>query len=195
MILEGLVTTLGDNGEMHMAPMGSHIDGPVFQHIELRPYSTSQTYRNLTRRGEGVLHVTDDVLLLARAAIGTVANAPWRPATVVRGCVLADCCRYFEFRIQAHDDSREPVRIAAEIVHAGRCRDFLGFNRGKHAVVEAAILATRTAFLPSDHILAEFARLRVLVEKTGGPAEHAAFEELEKFVAGQADDKGASLDR
>jgi hypothetical protein len=72
--------------------------------------------------------------------------------------------------------------MTAEIVHAERKRDFFGFNRAKHAVVEAAILATRTAFLPAEQVAAEFARLRVLVEKTGGPAEHEAFSLLAKTV-------------
>ena len=72
--------------------------------------------------------------------------------------------------------------MAAEVVHAGHKRDFFGFNRAKHAVVEAAILATRTAFLPAEQIAAEFGRLRVLVEKTGGPDEHAAFALLTEFV-------------
>ena len=36
----------------------------------LRPFHTSTTYHNLKARGEGVLHVTDDVLLLAQTAIG-----------------------------------------------------------------------------------------------------------------------------
>jgi hypothetical protein len=64
----------------------------------------------------------------------------------------------------------------------GRNRDFFGFNRGKHAVVEAAILATRVALLPKDSILAEFDRLRILVEKTGGQPEHEALALLTDYV-------------
>ena len=64
----------------------------------------------------------------------------------------------------------------------GRQRDFFGFNRGKHAVVEAAILATRVAFLPRDDVLAEFRKLAVLVDKTGGPRERAAFTLLHRYV-------------
>ena len=58
------------------------------------------------------------------------------------------------------------------MVHVGRHRDFFGFNRAKHAVVEAAILATRTDFLPLAEIEAEYRKLAVLVDKTGGEAEH-----------------------
>jgi uncharacterized protein len=68
------------------------------------------------------------------------------------------------------------------VVDRGTIREFFGFNRAKHAVVEAAILATRTAFLPPEEIRGEFARLAVLVEKTGGPREHEAFEFLERFI-------------
>ena len=71
-----------------------------------------------------------------------------------------------------------------DVVDQGRLRDFFGFNRGKHAVVEAAILATRTEFLPADEILSQFERLRVLVEKTGGPAEQRAFEFLHDVSSG-----------
>ena len=77
------------------------------------------------------------------------------------------------------DDREERVTIEAEVVHSGRGRDFFGFNRAKHAVLEAAILATRTAFLPLDDIAAEFRKLAVIVQKTGGPQEHAAFALLE----------------
>jgi hypothetical protein len=195
MILEGLVTTLDANDAMHLAPMGPHVEGPTFMRFELRPFPSSQTFRNLQRHGEGVLHVTDDVLLLARAAIGSAADASWRAATVVRGCVLADCCRYFEFRVQSLDETHDRVRIAAKVVHAERQRDFFGFNRAKHAVVEAAILASRTAILPLDHIAAEFVRLRVLVGKTGGPAEHEAMNLLERFVADLTHGKSPSIDR
>jgi hypothetical protein len=184
LVLEGLVTTLDAAGGPHLAPMGPHVEGSVFSRFVLRPYPTSQTYRNLLAHGEGVLHVSDDVLLLARAAIGPVEPPPaCSPAAYVRGWVLRDACRYFEFRVAAIDDSQERVRIEGEVVHAGRLRDFFGFNRAKHAVVEAAILATRTAFLPPDEIAAEYRRLAVLVDKTGGAQEKAAFELLRAHLS------------
>ena len=51
-----------------------------------------------------------------------------------------------------------------------------------HAVVEAAILATRTAFLPREQILADYDKLAVLVEKTGGEREREAFALLRQHV-------------
>ena len=43
----------------------------------------------------------------------------------------------------------------AETVAEGRRRDFFGLNRAKHAVVEAAILATRVPLLPLEAIFAD----------------------------------------
>jgi hypothetical protein len=182
MILEGIVTTIGLKGEINVAPMGPRADDTM-QRFVLRPYQTATTYRNLKYHGEGVLHVTDDVWLLAQAAIGPVDPPPEMfPAATVRGQVLAGTCRWYEFRVTRLDDREERTTIECEVVHTGRLRDFFGFNRAKHAVVEAAILATRTDFLPITEIRSEFERLAVLVRKTGGDAEHRAFEFLSDHI-------------
>jgi hypothetical protein len=181
MILEGLVTTAGADGAMHLAPMGPRVE-PDWSGFLLRPFPTSQTYRNLKAHGEGVLHVTDDVLLLAQAAVGRAALPSSRPAERVRGFVLTGACRFYEFVVRSIDESQERVQIRTEVVHRGTFREFFGLNRAKHAVVEAAILATRLHLLPIEEIRAEYRKLRVLVEKTGGPAEHAAFDFLTEHV-------------
>jgi uncharacterized protein len=151
--------------------------------LVLRPFRTADTYRNLKAHGEGVFHVTDDVLLLAKTAVGSVTPLPpMMPASQVRGHVLEGACRYYEFRVLAVDDLDQRARFEAEVVHCGHLRDFFGFNGGKHAVLEAAILATRISLLPASEIRAEFARLRILVEKTGGAQENEAFVFLSQYV-------------
>jgi hypothetical protein len=181
-ILEGIVTTVSPEGIVNIAPMGPQVE-PAMTRFLLRPFRTAQTYRNLKAHGEGVLHVTDDVLLLAKAALGPVEPPPAIfAAQRVRGFVLQNSCRYYEFRVISLDDCEERTRIDAEVVHSDRLRDFFGLNRAKHAVVEAAILATRTDFLPLDEIVAEYRRLAVLVNKTGGEQEHEAFALLQDHV-------------
>ena len=183
MILEGIVTTISPTGDVHIAPMGPRVDADMRRFL-LRPFNTAQTYRNLCRHGEGVLHVTDDVLLLARAAVGRViALPPLMPARAIRGWVLRDACRAYEFRVVSIDDRAERASIEVEVVHHGTLRDFFGFNRAKHAIVEAAILATRTDFLPLAEIEAEYRKLEALVQKTGGAQEKEAFHFLQDYVA------------
>ncbi len=182
MILEGIVTTINADGTTNISPMGPLVDAEM-SHFVLRPYQTSTTYTNLRRTGEGVFHVTDDVLLLARSAVGPVEPEPsLMDAKSIEGRVLADACRWYEFRASNIDDREQRVTIAATVVDRGTIREFFGFNRAKHAVLEAAILATRVDFLPHDEICAEIERLRSPVAKTAGPQETEAFAFLEKFI-------------
>ena len=182
MILEGIVTTLNDDETPNVAPMGPIVD-EALQTLQLRPFVTSHTYRNLTQRPCGVFHVIDDVLLLARAAIDRWESAPETfAASQIEGRVIASSCRWYEFVVEHLDDGHERTDILARVVHRGRIRDFFGFNRAKHAVLEAAILATRLHILPVNEIRQQMQRLRIPVEKTAGPAETEAFELLECYI-------------
>lgn len=182
MIVEGIVTSLNAAGELNVAPMGPIVDEAMTT-LLLRPFQTSRTYRNLKEHPVGVFHIVDDVLLLAQAAIGRVEHLPPTfPAEKITGQVLRDACRWYEFEIEELDDSSERTRIQTRVVHTGRLRDFFGFNRAKHAVIEAAILATRLHLLPAAHVRQQWEWLRSPVEKTAGPRERAAFQLLDEFV-------------
>lgn len=182
MILEGLVTTISPDGRINLAPMGPIVDESLTT-LHLRPFQTSQTYRNLKQHPQGVFHITDDVLLIAQAAIGKLPALPELfPAERVRGWVIRSACRWYEFEVERFDDATERTNLHARVVHTGRLRDFLGFNRAKHAVLEAAILATRIHLLPRDELLRQFEALRSPVEKTAGPQEREAFALLERSV-------------
>jgi hypothetical protein len=189
MILEGLVTTTDPAGGLHVAAMGPSIDDHERQagrlsRLVLRPFPMSQTAANLLRSRVGVFHSSDDVLLLTRVVAGLLTEPPaTRPAEVVAGFVLADACRAWEFEVDAIDDSGQRLHLEARVVaeHAGR--PFLGFNRAAHAVVEAAILATRLQILDAAEVARQFGELGVLVEKTGGAREREAFALLAAVVA------------
>lgn len=182
MILEGIVTSLDAAGVLNVAPMGPIVD-EAMSTILLRPFQTSRTYRNLKEHPQGVLHVTDDVLLLARTAIGQLDEAPETiSAEKIKGRVLKSVCRWYEFEVTELDDSKERTQIECRVVNSGRLRDFFGFNRAKHAVLEAAILATRTHILPPEQIRQQLAALASPVEKTAGPDEEVAFSLLAEFV-------------
>ena len=66
-------------------------------------------------------------------------------------------------------DSTPPrSRIETAVVHRGMRREFIGFNRARHAVLEAAIYATRVHLLPRAFLDSELARLQIIVDKTAG---------------------------
>jgi hypothetical protein len=179
--LEGIVTTVNADGSANVAPMGPVVDDAMTR-LLLRPYQTSTTYKNLKRSGEGVLHVTDDVEMIARAAVGELPAPRLISAERVKGYIVADACRWYEFRVARLDDSRPRTEIEAEVAGRGRLRDFFGFNRAMHAVLEAAILATRIEFLPAQEVRDELERLAAPVEKTAGEPEQRAFDFLRQYV-------------
>lgn len=185
LILEGIVTTENEDGSVNISPMGPIVDTSMTT-LRLRPYRTSTTYRNLKRTGGGVFHVTDDVELLSRASVGDVVPAPvLQRYAPTGGWILSSACRWYAFTVEELDDESDRTDIHCAVTHRGRLRDFFGFNRAKHAVLEAAILATRTKFLPREQIHEEMKRLAPLVEKTAGEQERRAFDFLRRFIERQ----------
>lgn len=161
----------------------------------LRPWEGSRTWRNLCDTGRGVIHVTDDAFLIARAAIGdvdaaaltTTCSVPGEPESFAR---LVDCHRWFAIRIDTSiPDPTMPGRhiMRASCVGEGVVRPFFGFNRAKHAVLEAAILATRLQHLPAATIQRQLDDWAVAVQKTGGDDERAAWDLLRAFIRSQTE--------
>ncbi len=189
MILEGLITTCSPDGQPHLAAMGPEVD-PVelkagrIETLVLKPFATSQTARNLAATPAGVFQLTDDVLLLARTVAGSGPRPDFLPAAVIEGWRLAEAPMALEFRVISADRSGDRQRLVARVERVHQGRPLLGHVRARHAVVEAAILVTRLHMIPAPEIAARFAELRTLVEKTGGPEEHAALAILaERVVA------------
>ena len=69
--------------------------------------------------------------------------------------MLADACSWREVRVEAIDDDGERARVSTVVVGGGAGREFLGFNRACHAVLEASILASRAHLLDGEEIRAE----------------------------------------
>jgi hypothetical protein len=177
-IIETIVTTMDPAGAINFAPMGVEWGEDT---IVLKPFLETTTYRNVTATGVAVINLTDDAMLFAQGAISS-PQFPWIPATVVRGAVLEAACSWRELEVESIDSTPPRSRIVTRVRHSGTRREFLGFNRARHAVLEAAILATRTHLLPRDQIEAEFARLQVIVDKTAGPREQDAMTTLTEYV-------------
>lgn len=188
MIIESVFTTRDGDGNLNFSPMGV-VWGE--EEIVVKPYKTTTTYPNLVETEAGVVNIVDDVRFFARGAIGKPAF-PWFPAREVEGAVLEDVCSWRELEVVDVDDSGERARIRTRVVHREARREFVGFNRARAAVIEAAVLATRTEFLPIEKILGDLERLETIVEKTGGPVEHEAFDLLADHVDAEAERLGAT---
>jgi hypothetical protein len=177
-IIETIVTTMDSDGVINFAPMGVEWGDDT---IVLKPFLETTTFRNLSATGVAVINLTDDVMLFAQGAISS-PQFPSLPASVIHGAVLEAACSWRELEVLHIDATPPRSRIETREVHRGVRREFIGFNRARHAVLEAAILATRTHLLPAEQIGEEFARLQVIVDKTAGPREREAMELLTQYV-------------
>ena len=166
LILETVVTTNNPDGTVNCGAMGVEWGE---ERIVIKPFRGTRTLRNLRSTGEAVVNITDDILLFSQAALGD-------PHPPMAGTALADACSWREVRVEAIDDDGERARVSTVVVGGGAGREFLGFNRACHAVLEASILASRAHLLDGEEIRAELRGLQVLVDKTGGPREREAME-------------------
>jgi hypothetical protein len=180
MIIETIVTTMDAAGTVNVAPMGVEWTGGEESPV-LKPFLETVTYRNISATGVAVVNLIDDVRVFARAAISN-PDYDVEPAVAVRGVSLRDACSWRELTVTSIDSTPPRSRIATDIVHRGFRREFIGFNRARHAVLETAIYATRVHMLERDFLLSELARLQIIVDKTAGPAEHEAMALLSDYV-------------
>jgi len=72
--------------------------------------------------------------------------------------------------------------VRCRVVGRGWRRDFLGFNRARGAIIEAAILATRLHLHDPATVAEALDRYETIVEKTGDGIEMTAFEMIREFV-------------
>ncbi len=183
MIIESIVSTLDTDGQVNLAPMGVVWGDDT---LTIRPFKTTTTYRNLMSSRQAVVNITDNVLIFAQAAVSN-ASFPYLPAPHVRGVILQDACVFREVAVEKVDDTAERAEVLCRVVGSGRLRDFLAFNRGKNAVIEAAILATRLDLYGCERVRAAFREYEELVNKTGGEQEHAALAYLWDYIATRCD--------
>jgi hypothetical protein len=182
MILESIVTTVSTTGNVNIAPMGPVVDEQLTS-FRLRPYRGSTTFSNLQATRRAAIHVTDDCRIYAQAVMHCLPS-DYRTESIDSGrwFVLPNVCRYF--LVEASDWHEDGLRadVPCRVISSTDLRPFFGFNRAKHAVIEAAILASRVHLLNGEQVQKELEHLQVWVDKTGGHAEHEAFLQLKTFI-------------
>jgi hypothetical protein len=171
MIRETIVTTLNEEGQVHIAPLGLIVEEGGFI---IAPFRPSTTLDNLRATPYAVANFTDDVLVFAGCLTGR-KDWPTRPSTHVPGAVLEGALAHAELAVDHVQEDEQRPRFHCRVVHEANHAPFKGFNRAQAAVIEAAILASRLHMLPREKIERELGYLQIAVEKTAGPREHEAW--------------------
>jgi len=190
MIIETIITTIDPQETLNIAPMGPSFSDnfpwhdPIDHFFELRPFEPSTTLDNLQATACGVMNITDDVLLIAKAALNELATleVPVTPTQKIHGWHLAQACRCYEFTTSSFRQEGNRWMVNCKIVNVIQQRPMHGFNRAMFAVIEAAILATRIDWLPEDEVQRQLSDLQSLVAKTGGPREKEAWAFVTQWI-------------
>jgi hypothetical protein len=171
MIRETIVTTVSAEGRVHIAPIGIIADGAGWI---VAPFRPSTTLDNLRAVPFAVANFTDDVRIFAGCLTGRDAW-PAMAADVVPVPRLEAALAHAELAVDRVTEDDQRPRFHCRVVQAASHGSFVGLNRAKAAVVEAAILFSRVGFLPREKIEREIAYLATAVEKTAGPDEQEAW--------------------
>lgn len=175
MIRESIVTTLGADGRVHIAPLGLIAEsGGDREGWIVAPFKPSTTLDNLRANPHAVANFTDDVLVFAGCLTGK-RDWPTRPAVRVPGAVLEATLAHAELKVEHVQEDEQRPRFHCKVVYEASHAPFKGFNRAQAAVIETAILTSRLHMLPREKIERELAYLQIAVEKTAGPREHEAW--------------------
>jgi uncharacterized protein len=172
LIHECVVTTLTTEGRPHVAPLGLIEEGGYWIAAPFRP---SATLFNLEHNPKLTATFTDD----ARIFAGLVTGTRNFPLTDIEGWPaprLSVALAHAELEVERMEEDPVRPRFFCRVRRAESHRPFLGMNRARAAVLEAAILVTRLERLPREKIDSEIAYLRIAIDKTAGAAEREAWE-------------------
>ena len=186
MIHELIVTSLNEDGSVHIAPMGIRDEQG---RIMIAPFKPSTTLENILREQSVVINMTDDVEVFAGCLTGR-RDFSTLPAEKINGQVLEQALFHQELTVDEFQDDELRPKFFCKIVHEVIHAPFKGFNRAQAAVLEAAILVSRLHMLPMEKIDAEIQYHTIAIEKTAGEKEMRAWgwlmDKVEAFKQEQA---------
>jgi uncharacterized protein len=151
MIFETIITSVSNQGDVHVTPFGIQIQEGL---VIISPYKPSVTLENILATRHAVMNLTDDVRVFAGALTRRQA---WMlsPAVKVAGFRLTDTLAHKELKlVKVKEDTSRP-QLFLEVVYEEQHQLFQGFNRAQAAVIELAVLASRLNMLPKEKVLSE----------------------------------------
>ncbi len=171
MIKETIITKLNEDGSIHIAPMGVRHEDDYYV---IAPFKPSTTLKNLERSGQAVINMTDDVRIFAGCLTGHY-DWPTIDVSAINGKRLAAALSHIEIEVAHQEgDGLRPVFYCSE-KHQETHAPFMGLNRAKAAVLEAAVLVSRLHMLPDEKIDNEIEYLQIAIDKTASEHELEAW--------------------
>ncbi|MGQ9468291.1 MAG: DUF447 domain-containing protein [Nitrososphaerales archaeon] len=157
-IFEVIVSTYGINHMPNAAPMGVMTDD--MQRLLIRPYTTSQTYRNILLQKCAVINITSEPIIYYKTAFKD-ANPDKRipidwfeKADLIDAPKLKNADACIEVKVvKIENKKRDRAKILCEVVNIAPIKNITpkAYCRANFALIESIIHATRIkVFLSKD---------------------------------------------
>ena len=191
-INEVILTTMNPDGTPNAAPMGALRVGP--DTLEIRPFKTSKTYRNLLGHGRACMNITADPGLFLVTAFKEESFEGFRGASFERDMRLEDSNAYLFIEVvKSFEISEDRARFTCKVASVEVCDPMpRAFSRGVAVAIEAIVHATRIEVFTREAKQAEVERLikrffecKNVVERVSAPdsKEARVIIELERLIA------------
>ncbi|MEA2052401.1 MAG: DUF447 family protein [Euryarchaeota archaeon] len=179
-ISEVIVTTRSASGTFNAAPIGI-ITTTNGQFVKL--YKRSRTFTNVQETKKLAANVTSDTVLFVKAALDNLGEAHY--SSLSSFPVLKEANSWILFQAVLAEKSTEYslFQLTPLTVEINR-KELKAINRGRNAVIEATILATRYLRVnderEKEELKKQMERYAKIVEKCGGHREKEAIRILEE---------------
>ena len=192
MIHEVIVTTICNEGIVHIAPMGIRF---IDKQVVISPFKPSTTLNNITENNIATINFIDDVRVFA--GIVSRHKKDWELSArtdleIVPNLTLTNT--FYNVVVNEYQEDDKRPNIICDIKNSAVIKPFLGFNRAQFSVIEAAVLLSRLGMISMDKIDREIEYLKIGIDKTAGPHELEAWGWIQDKILSYKKDSKISND-
>ncbi len=181
MIIEGLVTCDSPTGP-HVSVLGPVVDEDL-QSWLLRPFQTSQIFSLLRESKICTFHVIDDVVPIVRLVLGEPSGVTTHRSG--DAWIIDQACHWYKLELLEWNLSNQRSEVRARTIAHQVQRPFWGWNRARHALLEAAILVSRAHLVTQAELIASLQPFQLIIDKTAGSRERQAWQWIQERVHSQ----------
>ena len=192
MIHEVIVTTISNEGIVHIAPMGIRF---IDKQVIISPFKPSTTLNNIIENNIATINFIDDVRVFA--GIVSRHKKDWELSArtdleIVPNLTLTNT--FYNVAVSEYQEDDKRPNIICDIKNSEIIKPFLGFNRAQFSVIEAAVLLSRLGMISMEKIDREIGYLKIGIDKTAGPNELEAWRWIQDRILSYKKDSKISND-
>ena len=178
MIIETIISTINDKGEVNFAPFGIKKNEKF---IYISPYIPSKTLNNLIFTKSAVINYINECNYFVDCVIGEKTFEKSK-SYEIDGYYLDNSLAHDEVKVLSVKEDKIRPTFKCQIIGEYLHKRYPGYNRANGAIIEACILATRVKMLNKIKIENELNYLKISVEKTAGTNELKSWQKIKKFI-------------